>query len=151
VAEAAGEPIEFDPDPDHPGWLIRRSSDTGRFIDIFGDVRARIESKRIARLRLEPGPQHRNRGGFVHGGFILAAVDQALFVGPRLLGVDRVMGAVTVDASTQFYGPVMIGKPFDMVVETLRVTRRMVFIRGLIEQDGIDTAAFSGTIRRSSE
>jgi acyl-coenzyme A thioesterase PaaI-like protein len=49
----------------------------------------------------------------------------------------------------QFIGAAKPGEPCDAVTELLKETRRLVFLRGIVEQDanGI-IAAFSGTIRK---
>jgi len=38
-----------------------------------------------------------------------------------------------------------------VVVEILRETRRMLFLRGLIEQEGTIAAAFSGTVKKATK
>lgn len=139
----------FVPDPDNPGWYVRPATDNGRFIDIFGIMRVRIEHEGKARLRVDTGPRHRNLNEAVHGGFVLALVDQALFAGPAALGIEAAVGGVTIETATQFFGPLVAGRPVDAVVEVLRETGRMVFIRGLIEQDGVAAVSFSGTIKKA--
>jgi acyl-coenzyme A thioesterase PaaI-like protein len=144
------ENFGFAPDPENPGWHLRRAVPTGRFIDLFGEMRVRVEAPDRARLRVVAEERHRNIGDSAHGGFLLALVDQAYFVGPAALGIKGARGGVTVDSATQFLAPVAIGKPIEVVVEVLRETGRMLFLRGLIEQDGVKALAFSGTIRKAS-
>ena len=144
-----GEPFAFRPDPSEPGWYESPAPDTGRFIDIYGPLRIRRDGPATARIRFTPAPDHRNVMGTVHGGFVMAVVDQALFLGPMALGVKQVRGGVTVDASVQFFAPVRAEAPFDAVVELLRETRRTLFLRGLIEQDGAPAVSFSGTVRKA--
>ena len=86
----------FVPDPDNPGWYVRPVDPEGRFIDIFGAIRARVEIDGKVRVRVETGPRHRNLFDQVHGGFTLALVDQALFVGPAILGIEGAVGAATI-------------------------------------------------------
>ena len=43
-----------------------------------------------------------------------------------------------------------VGMPLDAVCEVLRETRRLVFQRGIVEQDGHMVAAFNGTVRKAS-
>ena len=60
-------------------------------------------------------------------------------------------GAVTLDLSAQFIGGGRIGEPLEARVELLRETKRMLFMRGLIVQQGQPTiASFTGTLRKSS-
>jgi acyl-coenzyme A thioesterase PaaI-like protein len=137
----------YAPDPENPGWLLRPASDTGTFFDIFGASRVRVEAPDRARLRIDAHRGHQNIVGTVHGGFLMALADQALFIGPTALG-HQVLGGVTVDASCQFIGAGRIDAPLDVVVEVLRETGRMLFARGLIEQDGAIVMSFTGTLRK---
>lgn len=139
----------FAPDPENPGWHVRPALQTGQFLDIFGDISWRVEPDGKVRVRVDAQPQHRNINEAVHGGFLLALVDQALFVGPAALGIEGSMGGVTIDTAIQFFAPVAIGKPVDVLVEVLRETGRMIFMRGLVEQDGSAAMAFSGTIKKA--
>lgn len=144
------ERLRYQPDPDSPGWLVRPQSDDDRFLDVYGPMRARAESPTLSRICLTPRPLHRNVVDTVHGGFLLAIVDHALFVGPAIQGRERVEGGATIDVSAQFLAPMVPDKPIDVLVETLRETYRMVFVRGTIEQDGVIAVAFSGTIKKAS-
>ncbi|QJU58844.1 PaaI family thioesterase [Sphingomonas sp. AP4-R1] len=106
-----------------------------------------MEAATVARLRIDTHRGHQNVGGSLHGGFLMALADQALFIVPTALGYN-VLGGVTVDTSCQFIGAGQVGKPADAVVEVLRETGRMLFARGMIEQDGAPVMAFSGTLRK---
>lgn len=141
--------LGFVPDPENPGWELRPASEIGRFLDIFGAIRVRADPDGKARCRVMPEPRHRNINDTVHGGFTLALIDQALFMGPRALGIEGSVGGVTIDTATQFFGSLAIDSPIDLVVEVLRETGRLVFVRGVIEQDGVAAVAFSGTIRKA--
>ena len=139
----------FVPDTKHPGWHVRPASQDDRFLDLFGTMRVRVEPDGKARIRLDPQRRHRNLHEAVHGGFTMAFVDQALFIGPTALGIEGAIGGVTIDTATQFFAPLLIDKPIDAVVEILRETGRMIFIRGIMEQDGVAAIAFSGTIKKA--
>ena len=138
-------------DPENPGWMIGPEPDSGRFMDVIGHIRACAEGPAVARLRVQPQERHRNVVGTVHGGFLMALIDQALFIGPAILGVPGMRGGLTIDCSCQFLRPVAFEKTIDLVVELLRETGRMAFIRGIVEQDGESAAAFSGTVRKARD
>lgn len=139
------------PDPDHPGWLSWNIPDATRFnAQTMGKLVLRAEGERGARLRMFPERRHSNLLDHVHGGITLALADISLFATMHVvLGVETA-GAVTVDLSTQFIGGGRVGQPLDAVAEVLRETRRLVFLRGLVEQDGHLVAAYSGTVRKAS-
>ena len=143
------ENFGFVPDAENPGWHIRPASQDERFLDLFGTMRVRVEPAGKARIRLDPQPRHRNLQELVHGGFIMALVDQALFIGPAALGIKGSVGGVTIDTTTQFFAPLLIDRPIDTVVEILRETGRMVFMRGVMKQDGVAAISFSGTIKKA--
>ncbi len=147
--------FRVEPSPDHPGWLTWDLTDQTRFNAMaIGKLIARLEDapdgKRRARLRMFPGRQHSNLLDAVHGGTTLALIDIALFTGMRLVLDGNAAGSVTLDLSTQFIGAGRLGEPLDAVVEVLRETKRLVFLRGLVEQGEDTIAAFNGTIRKPS-
>jgi len=116
---------------------------------VLGRLIARTEGDDICRVRIQPQvPLHSNNGGNIHGGVTLALIDISLFAAMQMLrGVDA-GGSTTVDLSTQFIGAGDTSRPLDSVVEVLRETRRLGFLRGLVKQDDDVVAAFSGTIRK---
>lgn len=102
-------------------------------------------------MRLTPAEIHINATGRIHGGVTLGLIDVALFAAMYLLRGSPIAGAVTLDIQTQFVGPGDPGRPLDAVVEVLRETRRMGFLRGLIMQETDIVASFTGIIRKPSE
>ena len=139
-----------EPDAESPGWLRWRMADPTRFNEaVLGRLIARTEGDDICRVRIQPQvPLHSNNGGNIHGGVTLALIDISLFAAMQMLrGVDA-GGSTTVDLSTQFIGAGDTSRPLDSVVEVLRETRRLGFLRGLVKQDDDVVAAFSGTIRK---
>jgi len=144
-----------EPAADHPGWFSWDLTDQTRFnSQTMGRMLVRQEvlpgGAPAVRLRMFPEQRHSNLLDAVHGGVTLALIDISLFTGIRLiLGADA-GGSVTLDLSTQFIGAGRIGKPLDAVSEVLRETRRLVFVRGVIEQDGHLVAAYNGTVRKPS-
>jgi acyl-coenzyme A thioesterase PaaI-like protein len=140
---------DFGPDPDHPGWLLVGPGPEEMYFNFLAPIRLRVEGEKVARLRYTPGTRHRNIMDKAHGGYLLGLVDQALSIGPHALGVEGALGGVTIEVTSQFLAPVGIDAPIDVVLEVLRVTGRLIFTRGLIEQAGITALSFSGTLRRA--
>jgi acyl-coenzyme A thioesterase PaaI-like protein len=100
-----------------------------------------------------PRRRHANLSDAVHGGTTLALMDIALFAGAHQFGMLGAGPAVTVDLSSQFVGAGRIDEPMDAVVELVRETGRLAFMRGLIVQGEGDkdiVASFTGTIRKPS-
>ncbi|MCY1671449.1 PaaI family thioesterase [Novosphingobium sp. SL115] len=143
----------YEPAADHPGWFTWDLADTSRFNgQTMGRMLTRVEDRadgtRTARLRMFPERRHSNLLEAVHGGVTLALIDIALFAGMRTLLAGDAAGSVTLDLSTQFIGAGRLDEPLDAVVEVLRETGRLVFLRGLVVQRDDTIAAFNGTIRK---
>jgi acyl-coenzyme A thioesterase PaaI-like protein len=135
---------------DSEGWYCRASDRIDRFDDNFAGIRLRREAGGQVRLRLAPEDRAKNMNGVIHGGFLMALVDHALFMVPVGLGSDGVVGGSTIDTSMQFYAPTNADIPIDLVGTVMRETGRMVFTRGVVEQDGTPVAGFAGTVRKPS-
>ena len=141
--------FESFPDPDNPGWFTWQLIDPTRFNTfMFRKLIVRTDPDGKARLRMFPERHHTNLKGVLHGGTVLSLIDVGLFACSRMLGIIEAGTAVTLDLSTQFIGGGLEGKPCDAVTELLKETRRLVFLRGVVEQEGELIAAFSGTIRK---
>ena len=138
-----------DPDPEHAGWHRWLLTDPTVYNEaVLGRVRVRVEGEKACRVRIIPRQMLTNMAGNVHGGATLGLCDVSLFAALYMLrGVDPSL-ATTVDLSAQFIGAGDAGRPLDAVVELLRETRRLCFLRGLIVQDDDLVASFSGTIRK---
>ena len=137
--------------PDHPGWQRWRLNDGTAFNEVvLAPVLVRRESDSTARVRILPRAGHHNNGGHVHGGITLALIDVSLFAACKLLRNIDAAGSVTIGLETQFIGSGDMARPLDAVVEVLRETGRMVFLRGLVVQDDHIVASFSGTTRKPS-
>ena len=129
-----------------------RLTDSDRFNEaVLGKQIVRLEGQNSARLRLIPrDPLHTNSGGRVHGAITLALIDVSLFSTLYLLrGLDAGR-SVTLGLSTQFIGKGDASRPLDAVVELLRETGRLAFLRGLVLQDEDIIASFEGTVRKPS-
>ncbi len=126
-------------------WGFR---DPTRFNSLLGKMIVRVEPDGRVRMRAFPEHQHSNLADKVHGGALLGFIDIALFATSRSAGIIEAGTSVTLDLSTQFIGAADIGQPLDCISEVLRATRRLVFIRGLVEQGDAVIASYSGTIRK---
>jgi acyl-coenzyme A thioesterase PaaI-like protein len=142
--------IRHQPDPDHPGWLTWDVTGPERYNSSIGKLLVRADGPGRARCRIFPDTLQTNLGNVVHGGAILTFIDMALFAGGTLAGLD-ISHSVTLDLSAQFLAPGQPGRPLDCSVELLRETKRLAFMRGLVEQDETIVAAWSGTLRKGGE
>ncbi|MEG3147014.1 PaaI family thioesterase [Sphingomonas sp. RT2P30] len=148
--DAANRFFIYEDDPDSPGWKRWQFRDSTRYNAFLEPLLVRVEDGQ-APVRMMPRHEHSNMRNDVHGGALLGFMDVALFAGARGLGVLAAGGAVTLDLSAQFIGGATIGEPLEARVELLRETTRMLFLRGLIVQQGKPTiASFTGTLRKSS-
>lgn len=147
--------FHFEPDPDNPGWHTYRARDAESFAHVIAPLSVRVEDgpdgKQRARLRMQPARQHCNMLNTLHGGAMMLLVDLALFAAIRLVLKGDGDGAVTLDLNQQFLSAGKFGTPVDAVVEVLRETGRLVFLRGLVEQDDAILASFSATVRKASK
>lgn len=140
------------PDPDHPGWHSWNLADDTRFnAQTMGHMLVRTEDARTCRVRMFPERRHSNLLDMVHGAVTLALIDISLFAAMRTLLAGDAGGSVTLELSSQFVGAGALGQPLDAVVEVMRETRRLVFLRGTVVQgadDGNLVASFSGIVRK---
>ncbi|WP_295633712.1 PaaI family thioesterase [Novosphingobium sp.] len=149
VTDRAKPNFESFPDPENSGWFTWQLSDPTRFNgQILGKMIVRLDPDGRARTRMFPERRHTNLADNLHGGTILSLIDVSLFSCSRMFGLIEAGTAVTLDLSVQFLGAGKADKPLDAVAELLKETRRLLFLRGLVEQNGAAIAAYSGTIRK---
>ena len=148
MTETPAPLFAYDDDPDLPGWKRWQFRDPTRFNSFIEPLHVRVEEG-VARVRMVPRHEHSNMREAVHGGALLGFMDVALFAASRGFGCLQAGGAVTLDLSAQFIGAGRIGEPLEARIELLRETGRMLFLRGLIVQQGEPTiASFTGTLRK---
>ena len=141
------------------GWISWNLKDKDRFNSFIEPLSVRSErptedGRPRARVRMLPGRKHSNLGDNVHGAVTLALVDIALFAASHQFGSLDAGHSVTLDLSTQFVGAGRVGEPMDAIVELVRETGRLIFLRGLVVQgegDGHIVLTFAGTIRKASK
>ncbi len=139
----------FDPDPAAPGWFIWGPRENGHFNTLYDPVRVQRLDDGRALVRIVPQELLTSANGTIHGGAMLGFIDIALFAGARGCGV-RAEWAVTLDLASHFIGPARHGVALDAEVELLRETGRLLFLRGLVMQQGERVAAFSATVRKAT-
>ena len=140
-----------EPDPENPGWNTWDIVDRARFNAVaMGKLLIRRDDENTARLRMFPGHAHANLPGTIHGAVILGLIDVALFGSHYMLRGGDAARAVTLEAHTQFIGAGELEVPHDAIIEILKETRRLAFMRGTVVQGDNLIAAFSGTIRKPS-
>ncbi len=140
-------------DPDMPGWFTWDLVDNTRF---NGAVMGRMWTRRETgpngeqcRLRMIPERKHTNLQEMIHGAVTLSLIDISLFAALRTLGEGNAEMAVTLELSTQFIGAGKVDRPLDSVVELVRETGRLMFLRGMVVQEDHTVASFSGIIRKA--
>lgn len=142
-------------DPEMPGWFTWDLVDQTRFnAVVMGRMWTRRESGPEGdkcRLRMIPERSHTNLQDMIHGAVTLSLIDISLFAALRTLGSGDARMAVTLELSTQFIGAGKIDQPLDAVVELVRETGRMMFIRGMVVQEDHTVASFSGIVRKASK
>jgi uncharacterized protein (TIGR00369 family) len=102
----------------------------------------------LARMVVETGPHHRNRSGIVHGGVVLALIDQAAaFAGLWCAVPGNTRKAVTIDLDCRFTGQVREGR---LIAEGRVVARgRQVFFCRTEVKDAAGTlVAFGASTHR---
>lgn len=141
------------------GWVSWNLRDETRFNHFIQPLMVRMEpptedGRPRARVRMMTQRKHSNLGDNVHGAVILALIDVSLFGSMRALGSIDGAQSVTLDLSSQFVGGGRVGEPLDAVVELIRETGRLIFLRGLVVQGENDehmVASFAGTVRKINE
>lgn len=124
--------------------------ENAQFNSLYGPLSVLSEGPARARVRFTPQPLLTSISGAMHGGAIAGFIDIALFAGLRGCGVEQGGFASTIDLSIQYAAPGSGDEPMDAFVELTRETRRMVFLRGTVEQSFGTVAAFMATIRKGS-
>jgi acyl-coenzyme A thioesterase PaaI-like protein len=138
-------PVRDGPDADgFYGWTFPGEG----FNAYLGRMLARSEGDAVVRVRIPTGPSRSNVQHSVHGGFLLGFLDQAIFVGPVSMGRLPFAGAVTLGVSTQFIGPGKLDQPLDCLVEIVRETGRLMFLRGQMEQGDHVVLTYQATLSK---
>jgi uncharacterized protein (TIGR00369 family) len=115
----------------------------------MGPMHVRQEGDKC-RLRMFPEHKHTNLQDMIHGATTLSLIDISLFSAMHVLRQSEAGMAVTLELSTQFIGAGKPSEPMDAVVEVMRETGRLMFMRGEVVQGDHLVAAYSGLVRKAS-
>ena len=116
------------------------------FAALLGDFYFRAGDNGNVECRMETDRKHSNGLGFIHGGFIMSFIDMAMFA--FIFRQLESSAAVTLSCATDFLSAGIVGKPIEASGEILKETGKMLFVRGLVRQDGANVASFTGTMRK---
>lgn len=108
------------------GWRPLRMGDVTEFIGPY--VQRRTPKGYVYGFQTDD--RHANVNGVIHGGMLVTFVDQAL--GSTVYeALGRRRGA-TAQLNTMFVGAVKPGEFLECDAEVVRITRSLVFIRGIL-------------------
>lgn len=103
----------------------------------------------VARLACTPGPVHANRSGIVHGGVMLALLDQCnAFAGLYCPFPGRTRLAVTLDLDTRFTGQAKLGRRLIAEGRVVTAGRNIFFARGEVKDEDGNLIAFGASTHR---
>ena len=145
--EDVGLPTGASPDPDHPGWYSWGDFPRGSFAAATGRLLFRPDGAGKAVCRMFPTERHQNMGGSLHGGSVMSFIDMAMFAGGRCAGMAE-GHYVTLDLTTHFISRGRPGEPLDAHVEIVKQTRSLVFLQGVVRQEGEACYSYTGTLKR---
>ena len=126
------------------GWLHWPGTDP--FEDHTGPFFARYDARGTIECGFRPDAKNRNGGGNVHGGALLTFADFSLFMIasaelPEFHGV-------TVSLNAEFVGAARPDRLLTARGEVIKAGRSLIFVRGLIDDDGAMVMSFSGVIKK---
>jgi uncharacterized protein (TIGR00369 family) len=129
------------------GWLQWRGLHRNRFSELLGAHYYRVREDGAVECAMPTEERHLNGLGFLHGGFLMAFIDQTMFAIARP-HLSPTVGAVTLSCDTHFLGSGVAGKTILGTGEIMKETGKLLFIRGLLSQEGNSVCAFTGTLRK---
>lgn len=127
------------------GWEVRHFEEPDGFSVLIGPLLSRREGDGwvhgvVAEAR------HLNARGVVHGGLIASLADQAL--GMTVWDAVGRHPCATVQLNVQYVAAARAGEFLTVHGEVIRVTRSVVFVRGLVAADGRTVAMADGVWKR---
>ena len=133
------------------GWLEWVEPVDGTFLSMLEPIYSRPDGDRRASVELMPRPDHCNRLGSLHGGFLASFADHAYFSAMVAIGRPAQANAVTVDLTMQYLAAGKAGQLLRADVELLTETGRLAFLRMTLMQGDLPIAASTATLRKAPE
>lgn len=93
-----------------------------------------------------PDAKNRNGGGNIHGGALMTFADYVLFM--TALDKEPGLHGVTLTMNSEFIGAAEPGRRLTGRGEIVRSGFSIIFVRGLIDDDGRPVLSFSATIKK---
>ena len=93
-----------------------------------------------------PEAKNLNGGGNIHGGALMTFADYALFMIAG--GMETSVHGVTMNMNCDFVGAAEPGRMLTARGEVVRAGGSVVFVRGIIDDDGRNVLSFSASIKR---
>jgi uncharacterized protein (TIGR00369 family) len=112
--------------PDKESWHPLRMGDVTEFIGPY--LRRRTPGGYVYAFQTDE--RHANINGVLHGGMLVTFADQAL--GSTVYEATSKRKCVTASLNVQFINAVKPGEFVECDAEVIRVTRSLVFIRGML-------------------
>lgn len=120
-------PGEFDPSVD--GWSVLHEKEEP-FIELIGPCWGRVVEG-VLHYAFLAEPRHCNRSGVVHGGMLLAFIDQS--VGTTAWEMNGRKPQVTIDLNTHFIGAVRPGDFVEAKCAIVQRTRSLLFVSASLD------------------
>ena len=93
-----------------------------------------------------PDAKNRNGGGNIHGGALMTFADYVLFM--TAFGADADLHGVTLTMNSEFIGAAEPGRLLTGRGEIVRAGFSIIFVRGMIDDEGRPVLSFSATIKK---
>lgn len=126
-------------DPLSCGWEIFEGQG---FVDHVGPFYVRREANGLRSFGFIAQAKHANLIGVVHGGMLMTLADRALGVAAWDAAGGR--PSVTVQFDMQFLSAVKMDEFVELAPELVRLTRSLVFMRGMLTVAGRAAASANG-------
>lgn len=121
-----------------PGWAVRPGKNFNSFVGPYYEP----EGGDGSRCGFMTDERHGNKRGVTHGGMIATSFDVAL--GNAAWKAASGQRCATVQLTIQYIGALNLHEFAEISVETVRATRSLVFLRGIMVADGRIIATADG-------